>query len=399
MKILTCTPVAFGGGADFFARDSGLLCRGLQRIGIESRAVMPLPGMAEDQPDLIRIPMARLEDPGWWRAQQADGVVLYAWGRPKFREVASAIRRAGCFLILNQDNGGLVSPLAGFGDWLREQWILGGGGRGAAGCLRSARLTLRGLSVGLALTDPLRADHLSHGHVIACVSPKAAEHYRKLCRMYGRGLEQRVEVIPHAVESMFHAGESLKERRIVCVGRWSDELQKRTGRMTGVLESVLAEDPAVEVVIIGQPTDKLSEWHASLDKAVAGRIRLTGALDRESLADWMARSMVFYSPSAFESFGIAAAEALCCGCSVVAGESVSMASFAWFVSENSGRLSATDDVQGHARALRDELHEWDRGGRDPAAISAIWAQRLHAEKVAEKVASMVENHLRHRRYC
>ena len=99
------------------------------------------------------------------------------------------------------------------------------------------------------------------------------------------------------------------------------------------------------------------------------------------------------------SFGIAAAEALCCGCSVVAGESVSMASFAWFVSENSGRLSATDDVQGHARALRDELHEWDRGGRDPAAISAIWARRLHTEKVAEKVASMVENHLRHRRHC
>jgi hypothetical protein len=32
MRIFTCTPVAFGGGVDFFTRESGLLCRGLQRF-------------------------------------------------------------------------------------------------------------------------------------------------------------------------------------------------------------------------------------------------------------------------------------------------------------------------------------------------------------------------------
>lgn len=38
----TCTPKDFGGGPDFFARDSGLLCRGFQALGMASRAVMPL---------------------------------------------------------------------------------------------------------------------------------------------------------------------------------------------------------------------------------------------------------------------------------------------------------------------------------------------------------------------
>ena len=129
MRWFTCTPVAFGGGADFFARDSGLLCRGFQSLGIESRAVMPGERKPEDEADLIRTDYANLESADWWRAQHLDGVVLYAWGRPKFRKVAAAIHAAGIFLVLNQDNGGLVSPLAGFRDWLEEQWILAGQGR------------------------------------------------------------------------------------------------------------------------------------------------------------------------------------------------------------------------------------------------------------------------------
>jgi glycosyltransferase involved in cell wall biosynthesis len=104
----------------------------------------------------------------------------------------------------------------------------------------------------------------------------------------------------------------------------------------------------------------------------------------------MDESQVFYSPSAFESFGIAAAEALCCGCSVVAAKSVSMVSFEWFTSEGSGQLAALDTVEGHVAALRGELDEWTGGGRNPADISAVWCERLHAHKLASKVVEWVE---------
>ena len=77
-------------------------------------------------------------------------------------------------------------------------------GPGPMAWLRFLKLTLRGLIVGVILTDPLRAWHLKQGDVIACVSPKAAEHYRKLCRIYGGAeLADRVAVVPHAVESRF----------------------------------------------------------------------------------------------------------------------------------------------------------------------------------------------------
>jgi glycosyltransferase involved in cell wall biosynthesis len=391
MRWFTCTPVEFGGGADFFTRDSGLLCRGFQALGMESRAVMPGARKAEDEAELIRTEYANLESSEWWRSLKLDGVVLYAWGRPRFRKVAAAIRDAGVFLVLNQDNGGLVSPLAGFRDWLKEQWTLSGQGRGGQAWLRFCKLTVRGLTVGLAFTDPLRAVHLKRGDVIACVSPKAADCYRRLCRIYGGPeLAKRVAVVPHAVEPRFRYGGEPKLRQVACVGRWHDGIQKRPWLLVQVLEALLATDREVAVVIGGRPTAGMERWHQALAADQRARVRLAGQVARDELRASLGTSQVFYSPSAFESFGIAAAEALCCGCSVVAGRSVSMASFEWFVGEYSGRL-AEDTVAGHVAALRDELACWAAGQREPKGISAVWGERLHADRVAARVVEMAGN--------
>ena len=71
------------------------MCRGFQQLGIESKAVMPLPGRVGDEADLIRTEVANLESAEWWRRHGVDGVVLYAWGRPRFRKVAEAILKYG----------------------------------------------------------------------------------------------------------------------------------------------------------------------------------------------------------------------------------------------------------------------------------------------------------------
>ncbi len=391
MRWFTCTPVAFGGGPDFFARDSGLMCRGFQALGCESRAVMPGTPQDGDEADLIRTEFGNLESAEWWRSHQLDGIVLYAWGSPRFRSVASAIRDAGIFLVLNQDNGGLISPLAGFRGWLREQWILSGAGRFPGGRLRFAKLAGSGLTYGLLAVDPLRAVHLRQGSIIACVSPAAADHYRKLCRIYGGDeLANRVELVPHPVEQHFDyaASPETKSRQIVCIGRWDDRLQKRTLLMQAVIQKLLARDSGVHVEMLGNLTAELQAWHNSLGADLQTRVYLRGHVDRTSLARILRRSRIFYSSSAFESFGIAAAEALCCGCSVVAGKSPSMASFEWFVSNGSGLLADTDDAQGHLAALEDELTRWDKGNRNAGAISKSWTALLHADRIAARVLAL-----------
>lgn len=365
--------------------------RGFQALGIESRAVMPGERQVGDDADLIRTEVKHLESAAWWKEHALDGVVLYAWGSPRFRRVAAAIHQAGVFLVLNQDHGGLVSPLAGFGDWLREQWILAGHGRGGAAWLRFCKRTLRGMSIGLCATDPLRAAHLGNGNVIACVSPKAAEHFRKVCRVYGGGdLANRVVVVPHPVQSMFRFAGGVKRRQVACVGRWQDVVQKRPWRLQETIGALVATDAEVAVVIAGQGTPELAAWHRALTIGQQERVQLRGRVNREELAGILRESQVLYSPSAFESFGIAAAEALCSGCSVVAGRSVSLASFEWFVGEHSGALAAGDGREAHLSALMDELSCWEAGLREPEAIARVWGERLHAERVAARIVGLAE---------
>ncbi len=391
MTIFTCTPVSFGGGLDFFARDSGLLCKGFQALGHACKAVMPLPSHDADQhEDLIRTDPADLENVCWWRNRKPELVVLYAWGSPRYTRVAKAIRSSGAFLVLNQDSGGLVSPIVGLKPWFQEQWILSGGGTTPNAWRKTMLRTIRGLSVGLGFTDPMRAEHLSDGNVIACVSPMAADHYRVLCRRYrGNELADRIAVVPHPVETGFCFDGEGKERKIACIGRWKDSVQKRPRLLIEVIGRLLESDPLVTVEIAGACHDEMEPWHRSLTEGIRKRVSLHGRIGREELAALLRRCRVFYSPSAFESFGIAAAEALCSGCSVVAQQSVSMTSFDWFVSEKSGNLATSDSASSHVAALTAELDAWERGERDPLAISSIWSRRLHADKVAGRILRLM----------
>ena len=160
-----------------------------------------------------------------------------------------------------------------------------------------------------------------------------------------------------------------------------------------VFDRLLVSDRIVSLVIAGEITTALRDWHASLSDSDKPRVSLLGRLDRSALATLMAESQVFYSPSAFESFGIAAAEALCSGSSVVAHRSVSMASFEWFVSEKSGTLANEDSTDAHVRALTSELEAWDKNHRNASSISEIWRKRLHADQVASEVVKLLPNRL------
>ena len=389
MRIFTCTPKDFEGGEAFFSRDSGLLCCGLESLGVESRVVMPGAARTGDAEKVIRAEFADLESVEWWRGHKLDGVVLYSWGRPKFRKVAAAISEAGVTLILNQDSGGVVSPLNGLGVWLKQQWHQTGQGNGILPWIRLARNVAKGLTLGLMITDPLRKAHLKRGSWIACVSPQAAQHYERLCGIYGgKELREQVVELPHPVESRFIYKGEKKLPRIVCVGRWVDEMQKRPLLMMRVMERLLSEEK-VELEIIGDATEDLKRWHGALSEEIRDRVKLRGRMRRESLPQAFAQAQIFYSPSAHESFGIAAGEALCAGCTLVAANLVSMGSFKWFTEGGCGTLAETDDVAGHVAALRTELQKWRDRKPEPESISKLWRAQLHDCEVAKKVVKLI----------
>jgi glycosyltransferase involved in cell wall biosynthesis len=391
MRIYTCTPVNFS-SKGFFSRDSGLLSSGLKMVGVESKAIMPGVQETNQEAELIRTEYKNLESNEWWISQNLDGLVLYAWGRPQYRKIAEAVRKAGIFLILNQDSAGMVSPRVGLLDWMRAKWIYSGQGHGLKACFRFMNHVILGLTYQYFLGDRLRTKHLAQGNVIACISPNAVERYVRLCRRgAGKDLAKNVRLLPHAVACTFRYKGEEKKRQIVTIGRWDDALQKRAWMMIKVFRDLLLHDQDVSVVIVGSATMDMIEWHDGLDKSLRSRVILAGQVKHDQLCDLLTSSSVFYSPSAYESFGIAAAEALCSGCSVVSASKVTLPSFEWFVSENSGTLTKDDSLSSHVDALRREIHLWQSGGRDAMQISRTWCERFHADKVADRVVSLLNN--------
>lgn len=386
MRWFTCTPVAFGGGEDFFSRDSGLLSRGFRAIGVESMAVMPLPARPDDLASLIRTEFRNLESAAWWRGQQLDGVVLYAWGRPRFRKVAAAIRGAGILLVLNQDSSGAISPVGGLRDWLEDQWIHAG--VPGVGLGRLARFLTRagyGLSAGLLLRDLRRMRHLALGDVIGAVSPVAVERYRRHCRVLGgAGLAARVQLVPHPVAPHFCWNGRAKEPAVVAVGRWHARAQKRPDLLCAAIDRLADPLATARFDVAGEPTPAMLAWHAALPATVRARVRLHGRLPNRELAAVYQTARVLLCPSSFESFHIAAAEALCCGCSVAGPRLSTLPSLQWFAAED-GALAPRPTAAALAEAVATEWRRWETGGRDPQAISRRWCARLHAPEVARQI--------------
>ncbi len=393
-KWFTCTPVRFKGDHTFFARDSGLLCKGFQEIGIECRAIMPGPPMEGDQvDDLIRTEYSNLEDADWWRSLRGEGVVFYGWGAGKYARIAHAIRRAGLVLVSNMDTAGIVSILNGISSYSGNLWRVTAGERGksVASILHFATRLVFAATVGLIHTDWRRAQHLKQAHLIGTISPIALDHIRKVCRIYGgEALASRVQLIPHSNASYMIPDPTLpKERLLVAVGRWDDARVKGTDLLIATAQMVTECDPDLVVEIYGQATDGMEKWHLGLPPKLREQVRLRGIVPNIDIKRALQRARVALCTSLRESYHIVSAEALCCGCSVVGPDVQEIPSMKWFTDGPFGR-SAGRTATELAQAVLAELSDWDAGHRVPDVIAAHWNAILHAPQIARRILSMLD---------
>ena len=391
MRILTCTPIRFPGNPAFFARDSGLLCRGLQEIGIGSKVVMPGPLMEDDEPDLIRTSYPNLQDSSWWKDQTVDAVVFYAWGDPKYAPITKAIKASGARVLLNMDTNGVFSPVPDplvyyrqtFRRVCRMHGALAGAVIGFMKCLRA--------SLPWEMDFP-RIRHLEMADAISAVSPGALDLMVRHLRAYGRGnLAERIHFLPHPVSRQFHYDGTRKENLIVAVGRWTrkDQWQKDPALLIRSLALFLSQRSDYTAVVVG-PNDEL--LHGELKRFGSGvrdRISVTGTLPNDEIADLLRRSRISLCSSFHESFHIASAEALCSGVSVVAPQAPSLTSFPFFVANGCGELADAPTAASLAETMKREAVRWDSGDRDPNHISGIWTSLVHAPKVATRVVEVL----------
>ena len=385
-KWFTCTPFRFKGDHSFFTRESGLLCRGFQAIGVESKAVMPGPPMDNDQDDIVRAEPADLEDPQWWRSLGLDGVVLYAWGLPKYTKIASAITGAGVFLVSSIDASGLMSPYIAGPEYARA---LFSGRIAQHGMLLGPLLAAAALARSLVprCFDLKRLEHLKHADRVTMVTPQAVEIMKALALRFGMPeVAARTSYMPHPQLPCFKYAGTPKENRVVSVGRWEKSAwhQKNPQLLVKSLGRFLERRSDYRATIVGNGVEALRSLFNPLAPQVADRIRLIPFLPPEELLDIYLKSKIGFWTSRSEGQQGTGAQALCCGCSVVATAGVAMNCFAHYVSRGSGRQAVRNDAGFVADALLMEAAAWDDGERDPALISHSWTREFHHSNVARR---------------
>lgn len=362
--IYTCTPRSFRADEWFFMRDTGMLSRVLRGMGAESKVVMPLPAHAGDTTsgEVIRTAPANLRSAKWWKSLGIDGVILYSWGDIRYNSVARAIRAAGIRLVIHLDTDGVLPA------WIEPDFP-----RPAAWYK-----LLRNI-----VYDLLRPRHLRCAHVITC-SPELRQHLRHRL-FYGAEIADRCRDLPTPVHPRFRYDNTPKQERVVCIGQW-DEYAKRQEFMMETVGLFLTGNPNAVIDICGRLTPELATWHQNLPAAQQGRVNLMGFIDNKELPALYNRAMVSLCASRSEGTSIASAEALCCGCSLVAaGRPEKLRIVHGYIRRGAGHIAEQDTPEALAEALSLELIEWTRGTRHPQDSAEQWQRLFHADKALTRL--------------
>lgn len=365
----------------FWERDGGLLVQERRRQGRKASLVL-LPGESpEDGVPLITGSLDEMADPHWWRARNPSLVVLYAWGMPRYAPVAKAIRKAGIRLQVQFDSDGVISPRVNA--WRYYYTIYWGYKEHG---FRERYKAFPWLTAGLNLfwhwLNPLAYDrpmvtHLEQADWVALESPLAASHVKKfLCRMGRADLAGRVIVSPHPVDHRFQYDGGGKEREIMAIGRWHS-MQKDAALLMATLKLTLVRHPGWKATVIGAGDEGLNREVAVWPEALRKRIAILGRQPHDCLPDRLRRSRILLVTSRYESFHIAAAEALCCGNSVVGPASIP--SFCWFTSSDSGSVATRRNSVALDQAVSEEIGAWESGRRRPEVIARQWVQNCGVE--------------------
>lgn len=363
----------------FWDRDMGLLCKGFRMLGMDSRFVaLGEPSVREDVP-LILCTLEQMQDAKWWGQWDAEVVILCAWALPRYEPIARAIRSAGIKLFLFLDTDGIVSPHVWPSLSLRSKYVRE---RDAKRWFSGARALLKMMVSSTRWRHQETLRHLQHGDLIILPCPMAKQRYRRfLLAMRRTDLAGKLRFAPYAVTPDMNYDSGISKRPvIVAVGRWN-AVQKNVPLLGQVVSHVLQAQPHYSIRVIGADGERLRKFLPASVSRFEPRIDLMGRVAHSKLPAVYQESRIILCTSYVESFHIAGAEALCCGCSVVGDARIS--SMPYLAQHGSGTLACNLSPNNFRDALLAEIEAWEAGERNPVQISKTWTARLHPDCVAE----------------
>ena len=391
MKIHTCALMPFAADDSFFTRDSGLLCRTLQDLGIKSQVVMPA-REGTDPDDVIRVSPEEFIDPAWWRSLGIDAVIFITWGFKQHTPVLHAARAAGirtCAIIETCGNpfpyGEIPATIRTF--WRKGKFIERLPKRLAGTCARALIASILGIA-----NQYHRSVQISVPHIAAFDTPSGMERCLRVARFFPWiDWQARPLLLGYPIPDFF-SPRPTEERRsnIVAIARWDALRHKRPHVLMHMINHVAAIHPTVTFEIFGRLIPAMEQWHAALPAGARERVYLRGIQPSASISEAIGSSQILYCPSASDGIPLAVVEGLCGGCSVVGLKTKDIAGLYWAVGDGDGSFAVDDSTTSHATAILTELEAWRLDLRDPMGISEKWKKWFSASIVAKKIISLIE---------
>ena len=359
--------------SDAYTIDFRLVAEGLAFLGHHVRFVC-LKGSKHDTRFAVEtVDYAQLADPGYWRTMGLDLALVQTWC--VHGNVVRAIKQAGIDVIAKGDSDGILSirshPGLTFHKMVRLLTTPSGKARAAWHWTKRYFVLYR--EEYRELLDLLETCDAFIFETVA-----ARTEHRRFLEQVGRlDLERKIHVVPNAVSGEFLTADvpELKDDVVLAVGQW-DSLQKDAPLLVKVIRKHLAPpEHAIQA-------DR-ERWRRSVCRTCAH------VPDRHVPRDGSAcRNVGLHSrgpnrliTSLFESFHIAAHEALASGASVVGPRAVipvvDICNKGPF-----GSVAEDRTCNSIARALHAEEQAWSGGERSPGAIAEFSRPWLDQNRIA-----------------
>ena len=393
--IAVVIPLPYSRQGSFWNRDAGLLVRGFREIGCRATLVAiqgsePY-GEAEGfEKEGLRLgSIEDLQSPEWWGSLAPDAVAVFGWGLHHFEKIRRAIRPTTRFLAERMDTDGMRSPLLNplrfaYLSWAQAMDRMHAGSRYSWKTIPAATQAAAWTAYCLAVA-PWRgasaARIASDIPVLLVESEPARQKIKRWLNIFECDANG-VHFCPHSVDTQNLPVPDMaqkKPNRVVAVGRWLS-FQKNFETVFSVAHDFLRCRNDYEFHIVGEVPNHLPS---------TDRLILHGKKSQAELGNILSQSRILFAASRFESFHLAAAEALACGCSVVMNPEIPTAR--WFAEADSGTVASKGSRSAMEQALREEVCMWDMGARNPAAIAAHWRPLLDPRTQAQTILDLWEN--------
>lgn len=388
-RLFFVLPLTYSPGGGFWGRDCGLLVRVLREKGHDAwLAALGDDSTPTEGMPVVAAPLEKLSSIEWWKAQKPDGVVLTGWSAPRYDGIRKAALAATPRVIERLDTAGHRSARL----FPRRNFQIAHIQYADAGRFRFAALPLALARTALCYAFPQIMDvpmarTMSQLPGLVVETPIGVQNIKRMIERFAPPAP-RIEMIPHPVNGAdFRHDGGPKENLLVSVGRWG-AYQKDFPMLQRVLRAFLEKHPDWRAVVGGGGVpEKIAAPPAR--GSWRERIDYTGPLAPAELARIYNRAKIYLMASREESFCIAAAEALCCGASVVGSDAVPSSSY--FAGTASGRVAVPRGFDAFCLALDEEAESWAQGERDPAAIAGEWTGRVDAGRVADRTLKFLES--------